>query len=132
MSVENTITMPLQCRIEKFDCTYFDPRTFYPNLGRQISHEWELDNINVSSTMLPSTSNVQTPVSTIGQPVNFIKKIAETLENQNTTENENDYLASHKWYSEYEEMKNIQKKKVNIFFLLKLLLKSSHLDIYYE
>lgn len=116
MSIENTITMPLGGGIGLFDDSYFANQSFHQNISRQFSHEWELDNINVSSTMLPSTSEIQNPISIIGQPATFDKQIAQSNENQNTIENENDHLASHKWFSEYEEMKNSQRKKVNMFY----------------
>lgn len=75
----------------------------------------ELDNIEVSSTMLPSTSGIDNPISVIGQPASSAKQVAKNNENENKVENENDDFNSQAWFSEYEEMINVQRKKVNTF-----------------
>lgn len=93
-----------------------NPLLFNPNfqhgMFRGFSHEWEID--NVSNTMLPSALEISNPISVIGQPSSSVEQLVQVNENLNNIEVGNNQSNFQTWFSEFEETKNTERKKVNI------------------
>lgn len=84
---------------------------FQHDMFRGFSHEWGMDNVS----MLPSTLGMENPISVIGQPSSSVKQMAQANENVNNIEVGNNQSNFQEWFSEFEEMKNTERKKVNTF-----------------
>lgn len=112
MTIANSIGMPVDSLgIGLYRNSFLSNQDFQYNMFRGFNHEWEMD--NMSNTMLPSTSRVMNPISVIGQPMSSVEQVVQT--NVNKTEIENELSNSQPWFSELDEMKNLERKKVNTF-----------------
>lgn len=110
------MTSPLDMEVGLFEHPFSYLDLQYPDMNRNLFQE--LYNIDVPS-MIPNTSGADNLVTVIGQPSTSTEQV-EVNESENKVENENDDINSQTWVSEYEEMKNVQRKKVNIFLLILL------------
>lgn len=82
------------------------------DMFREFNHEWDIDSL--SNTMSPSTSGIRDPISVIGKPTS-VAQVAQINESESNINIEDAESLHQSWYSEFEEMKNIERTKVNIF-----------------
>lgn len=80
-----------------------------------FNHEWDMDNF--SSTMSPSTSGIGDPVSVIGKPTPSVAQMTQANESESNINIVDEESLQQTWYSEFEEMKNAERTKVNLFYI---------------
>jgi len=78
-----------------------------------FSYQWDSDVASCSTMPYASTSGV--PISVIGHQSSAAEHVPQTIkESTSNTEVGNEQADFQTWYSEFEEMKNIERKKVNM------------------
>lgn len=78
-----------------------------------FSYQWDSDVASCSTAPYATTSGV--PVSVIGHQSSAVENVAQTnKESTSNTEVGNEQADFQTWYSEFEEMKNAERKKVNM------------------
>jgi len=113
MSIENSIGMP----INNFGIElYGNPLLANQNYQqlRGFGQGWEMNNL--SNSMIPSTSEIDEPIMVAGGSSSLANRAVETNKSESNIEIRNEQSNFQTWYSEFEEMKNAERKKVNIYF----------------
>lgn len=87
---------------------------FQQSMFRRLGQGWPMD--NMSSIMSPVTSDIEDTTSVIEKLSTSVENLTQTNESENNNGNEQSNYQT--WYSEFEEMKNAERKKV-IYFSLK-------------
>lgn len=90
-------------------------RDFQHDMFGGFSSELEVD--NGSNVEFSSTSR-RDPISVIGQSTSSVEKVDQANESENNVEIENEQSNLNTWYSEFEEMKNAERNKVNNFHFI--------------
>lgn len=91
-----------------------------PLLVNQNFHQFDqgLEMNNLLDTMIPSTSGIDKPNMVVEESSNLTDQVAEANKSESDIEIRNDPPNFQEWYSEFEEMKNAERKKVNIYIFL--------------
>lgn len=84
---------------------------FQQNMFRGFGQGWPMD--NVIGTMSPITSDLEDSTSIVEKPSTSVENLTQINTNENNIGNEQSNY--HTWYSEFEEMKNAERKKVSYF-----------------
>jgi len=113
MSIENSIGMPINnFGIELYENPLLANQNFQSFRG--YGQGWEMNNL--SNTMIPSTSGIDEPIMVAGGSSSLSNRVVEDNESESNIEIGNDQSNFQTWYSEFEEMKNADRKKVNTYF----------------
>lgn len=93
-----------------------------PLLVNQNFHQFDqgLEMNNLLDTMIPSTSGINNPNLVVEESSSLADQVAEVNKSESDIELRNDQSNFQAWYSEFEEMKNAERKKVNIYIFLNL------------
>jgi len=113
MFIENNIGMP----INNFGMElYGNPLLANQHFQqfREFSQGWEMNSL--SNTMIPSTSIIDEPFMVAEGSSSLDNQVVETNESESNIEIRNEQSNFQTWYSEFEEMKNAERKKVIIYF----------------
>lgn len=113
MFIENSIGMPINnFGIELYGNPLFANQNFQQFTG--FGQGWEINNL--SNTMIPGTSGMDEPIMAAGGSSNLANanRVTEANESESNIEIGNEKTNFQTWYSEFEEMKNADRKKVNI------------------
>lgn len=81
---------------------------------REFGQGWEINNL--SNTMIPSTSRIDEPTMVAGGSSSLADRLVETNESESNIEIRNDQANFQTLYSEFEEIKNSERKQVIIYF----------------
>jgi len=86
----------------------------------QNFHQFDqgLEMNNLLDTMIPSTSGIDKPNMVVKESSSLTDQVAEANKSKSDIEIRNDQSNFQTWYSEFEEMKNAERKKVNIYIFL--------------
>ncbi|CAH1738145.1 unnamed protein product [Aphis gossypii] len=105
ISFENSIGMP----INNFGIELYGN----PLLVNQNFHQFDqgLEMNNLLDTMIPSTSGIDKPNMVVEESSNLTDQVAEANKSESDIEIRNDPPNFQEWYSEFEEMKNAERKK---------------------
>jgi len=112
MTIENSIGMPINnFGIELYGNQLLASQNVEPLRGFSMQ-SWEINNLPDTLMMIPSTS--RTPVMVAEGSSSLANQMAEVNESESNIEIGNEQSNFQTWYSEFEEMKNAERKKVNI------------------
>lgn len=113
MAIENNIALPINdFGMGMHENPFLANQDFYHDMFKGFNQGWEIDNL--SDIMTPSTSGTGAPISVIGRPAySVVEQVAQTNDSDNNVEVENEDFHS---YSEFEEMRQNERKKVIIIF----------------
>jgi len=113
MFIENSIGMPINnFGIELYGNPLLANQSFQQFRG--FGQGWEINNL--SNTMIPSASRIDEPIMVAGGSSSLADRVVETNESESNKEIRNDQSNFQSWYSEFEEMKNAERKQVIIYF----------------
>lgn len=113
MPIENSIGMPINnFGIELYGNPLLANQQFQQ--FREFSQRWDINNL--SNTMIPSTSRIDEPTMVAGGSSSLADRLVETNESESNIENRNDQANFQTLYSEFEEIKNSERKQVIIYF----------------
>jgi len=90
-----------------------------PLFVNQNFHQFDqgLEMNNLLDTMIPSTSRIDKPNRVVEESSILTDQVAEANKSESDIEIRNDQSNFQEWYSEFEEMKNAERKKVNIIYI---------------
>jgi len=112
MSFENSFGMP----INHFGMElYGNPLFANQNFQQFREFDQGLEMNNLLNTMVPSTSGIDKPIMVAEESSSLTDQVIEANKSENDNEIRNDQSNFQTWYSEFEEMKNAERKKVNIY-----------------
>ncbi|XP_022161111.1 peroxisomal targeting signal 1 receptor isoform X2 [Myzus persicae] len=112
MSIENSIGMPINnFGIELYENTFLANQNFQPFRG--FGQGWEMNDLY--NTMIPSTSGIDEPIMVAGESSSLSNQVVEANESESNFEIGNEQSNFQTWYSEFEEMKNADRKKEYTF-----------------
>ncbi|KAL5235713.1 hypothetical protein ACI65C_003122 [Semiaphis heraclei] len=114
MFIENSIGMPINnFGIELYGNPLFANQNFQQFTG--FGQGWEINNL--SNTMIPGTSGMDEPIMAAGGSSNLANanRVTEANESESNIEIGNEKTNFQTWYSEFEEMKNADRKKEYTF-----------------
>ncbi|XP_060876872.1 peroxisomal targeting signal 1 receptor isoform X1 [Metopolophium dirhodum] len=112
MSIENSIGMPINnFGIELYGNPLLANQNFQQFRG--FGQGWDINNL--SNTMIPSTSRIDEPIMVAGGSSSLANRVVETNESESNTEIRNDQSNFQSLYSEFEEMKNAERKQEYTF-----------------
>lgn len=113
MYIENNIGMPINnFGIELYGNSLLANQNFQQFRG--FGQGWEMNSL--LNTMIPSTSRIDEPFTVVEGSSSLDNQVVETNESESNIEIRNDQFNFQTWYSEFEEMKNAERKKVIIYF----------------
>lgn len=113
MYIENNIGMPTNnFGIELYGNPLLANQNFQQFRG--FGQGWEINSL--SNTMIPSTSRIDEPFMAAEGSLSLDNQVVETNGNESNIEIRNEQSNFQTWYSEFEEMKNAERKKVIIYF----------------
>ncbi|XP_026821108.1 peroxisomal targeting signal 1 receptor [Rhopalosiphum maidis] len=108
MSFENSFDMP----INHFGMElYGNPLLANQNFQQFSEFDQELEMNNLLNTMVPSTSGIDKPIMVAEESSSLTDQVIEANKSENDNEIRNDQSNFQTWYSEFEEMKNAERKK---------------------
>jgi len=100
--------------MEFFRHPLLDNHSFQQNMFGGFAHQWDSNVASYSN--VASTSGIGNPISAIGQlSATAAQQVAQSdTETENFEEMRYEQGNYQIWYSDFEEIKNAEKKKVNI------------------
>uniref|UniRef100_A0A2S2PT69 Peroxisomal targeting signal 1 receptor n=1 Tax=Schizaphis graminum TaxID=13262 RepID=A0A2S2PT69_SCHGA len=108
MSFENSFGMP----INNFGMElYGNPLLANQNFQQLRDFDQGLEMNNFLNTMVPSTSGIDKPIMVAEESSSLTDHVIEANKSENDNEVRNDQSNFQTWYSEFEEMKNSERKK---------------------
>ncbi|XP_060852199.1 peroxisomal targeting signal 1 receptor isoform X1 [Rhopalosiphum padi] len=108
MSFENSFGMP----INHFGMElYGNPLFANQNFQQFREFDQGLEMNNLLNTMVPSTSGIDKPIMVAEESSSLTDQVIEANKSENDNEIRNDQSNFQTWYSEFEEMKNAERKK---------------------
>jgi len=113
MSIESSIGMPINnFGIELYGNPFLANQ--HSQQFRGFGQGWEMNSL--SNTTIPYTSRIEDVIMVEKGSSSLANRVVETNESESNIETRNEQSNFQTWYSEFEEMKNAERKKVIIYF----------------